>query len=437
MYDIGVLFIFGISLFIGIGGCAYFRLTPRQFAIQGLRVIAAYLFAWLYRQDRREVEALCRTYRRGLAASREDAHAAFSQFPKQEESRVDILFSHASLGDGVPFVYESPDAPHLRELRECYRLRELIDDAENEYDAMLRLGAWVGTRWDHGTDAVPGGSAILNPVAVIQAGERGAKFWCEIAAKTLVLAATSLGWVARLTTTSRDGYTWEHAVAELWSNQFCKWFVIDPDFNVVYESDGVPLSAFELCHRSEALTLANQLSVRLIAGTKRSLPLADILPFYAYTHIEMRTDWHTRRLRRGSPAGGDLQTWWTARTGFRPLLTVKVRNDRSDLFDWQVNTVMVSAYHLEKLGEQETVLRLGFIGYSPYFERFQACLDDDLWQESASGMFSFNLTPGEHTLKARVVTLSGEPGPIYEGRILDRRKTNTGRIPDRRQTKRL
>ncbi|GAK51415.1 hypothetical protein U14_02659 [Candidatus Moduliflexus flocculans] len=411
-----------LPLFLGIiflcifCGCVYFRLTLRQFAIQMIRVTATHIFAHLYQQDQRDAERLCRQFRRGLAVSREDAFETFAKLPQAEAARIEVIFPHASSGSEIPFVYESPDAPHLEALRERYHLREMIRNARDEYDAMLRLGAWVGTRWDHGTDVVPDRNATTDPAAVIQAGEQGAKFWCEIAAKTLVLAATSLGWAARLTTTSRDGYTWEHAVAELWSNQFRKWFVIDPDFNVVYEENGVPLSAFELCHRGLELARANRLSTHLIAPTKLSLPFTDLLAFYAYAHIEMRTDWQTRHLRRGSPAGGDLQTWRTARPGFKPLLTARIRQDEPMRFDWPVNTAVVSGCHIEQRGER-TIIHFALIGYCPYFKTFQFRLDDGEWQESVSGLFQFDLTPGDYALAARIVTLSGELGPIYEGQI--------------------
>src|ERR1700730_6625402 len=107
---------------------------------------------------------------------------------------------------------------------------------------MLKLGAWVGTRWNHGSDPLAGARDACNPAAIVAAGARGAKDWCEIAARTPGHAASSLGWPARVITASRDGYTWEHAIAELWSDDFGKWFAMDTDFNVVYESNGIPLS---------------------------------------------------------------------------------------------------------------------------------------------------------------------------------------------------
>ena len=37
-----------------------------------------------------------------------------------------------------------------------------------------------------------------------------------------------------------------HAVAEVWSNEYRKWVMMDPDINVHYERDGTPLNALEI-----------------------------------------------------------------------------------------------------------------------------------------------------------------------------------------------
>ena len=95
-------------------------------------------------------------------------------------------------------------------------------------------------------DPLPTAHGKHDPLAILKTGQAGAAYWCEIAAHTMTQAATSLGFIARLVTLSRDGYDWSHAVTELWSNEFRKWVLFDTDFNVVYEDDGVPLSAAEL-----------------------------------------------------------------------------------------------------------------------------------------------------------------------------------------------
>jgi hypothetical protein len=45
----------------------------------------------------------------------------------------------------------------------------------------------------------------------------------------------------------KDGFgSSHHGVAEVWSNQFAKWVVIDANFNLHYEKRGLPLSAWEV-----------------------------------------------------------------------------------------------------------------------------------------------------------------------------------------------
>ncbi len=238
--------------------------------------------------------------------------------------------------DTPVFVFEQPDAPHLVALRTTYRLQEVVAGAKSEYEAQIKLAEWVGTRYEHGTDDPPGGRQVCDPVAVIESGARGARYWCEVAAYTMIHAAQAMGWPARMITGSTDGYTWEHAVAELWSSEHRKWFVVDADFNVVFEADGVPLSAWELVHEGPALRQRGKLVVRRFAKLKEGLDPQDLLRFFSYVHVHYRTDWCTRPLRRASPAGGDLNARWTARSGFEPPFTAippAARRAQFDLLD--------------------------------------------------------------------------------------------------------
>ncbi|MGH8210541.1 MAG: hypothetical protein ACREU6_13305, partial [Steroidobacteraceae bacterium] len=324
---------------------AVFRLPPLNLLKQLGRLVATPLYAAMYRADLDQVQQITRSYHIGLSSP--SARSALESWRDLETTVPELHVTGAQEPqhpEWSPFVYEQPDSPYLRSFRAKYHLDDIVRGAADEYAAMLRLGGWLGTRWDHGSDTLVGTSQVCDPSAVVEAGEQGARYWCEIAARTMVHAATAMGWPARLVTASRDGYTWEHAVAELWSNPFNKWFVIDPDFNVVYESSGIPLSAFELSHDGPGLQRAHRLTVRAIAPSKRSLPLRDLLPFYRYVHIDLRNDWCTRPLLAGSPAGGDRATWWTARSPFNPpLLTAKKHVDDAATFNWKVNSVEIRA----------------------------------------------------------------------------------------------
>jgi hypothetical protein len=367
----------------------------------------------IYGADMEYVDKVTRSYRVGaLSMSNESAEESW----RRVEAAVPGLRLFGTYGKDrsaplVPFVYESPDAEYLKEFRITHRLDEVVKGTRSEYEAMLSLASWVGTRWDHGTDEVPGGRQVCDPSAVVKAGEGGLKFWCEITARTMVHAATALGWPARVVTASRDGYIWDHAVAELWSNEFDKWFVIDTDFNLVFENSGVPQSAFELSRHGERLQAEGSLDARLIASAKPSLPFKDLVPFFAYIHIDMRNDWCSRRLPRGSPAGGDLATWYTARPALGRILTARRRIDDSDRFDWHVNSVAIQALGGTRLDDGRLKLNIGLTGYSPVFESFEVSQDGQGWQLIENESHPFLLSPGVHRIGARLVTSAGHRGP--------------------------
>lgn len=318
----------------------------------------------------------------------------------------------------IPFVFESPDAPYLAELLQSYQLHELLPREAGEYDKMLALFAWLGTRWDHGADPVPGGLSSSPPAEIIAAGERGARFWCEVCARVTVQAATALGWPARLITASSDGYRWEHALAEVWSNQFNKWFLVDTDYNIVYEARGVPLSAYEMCHLGPELQASGVLKVRRFAPLKRSLREVDLLRLYRYVHLDLRNDWYSRRLQQGSPAGGDLATWWTGRADLGPLLTSKNRVDSQELFDWPVNATEIHASEVRELDAGRYLIALALRGYSPYFRRFLIRVDQGAWLAAPDARGRFELMRGRHVLETRIESINGDLGPVASVEIL-------------------
>ncbi len=312
-------------------------LTPVFCAVAGLALIASSTGLPL----RVATEQVTR-----IAAARVGS-VLYSEDLVQARSLAQQRGQSSTTSNGPVFVPERPDAPHLQALRKHYDLDAMIAQAPSEYDAQLKLAAWVGTRFEHGTDEVPGGRQVCDPVAVFQAGQNGARFWCEVAAYSMIHAATAVGWPARMITASTDGHTWEHAVAELWSSQHKKWFVVDTDFNVVFEHQGVPLSAWELVHETPQIKQSGQLTVRRFAKFKEGLTPQDLLRLFAYAHVDYRTDWCTRELRKASPAGGDLNTRWTSRSGHEPKLTPIARASTRAEFEQAVepsDLVRKSAY---------------------------------------------------------------------------------------------
>ena len=406
--SIAAAVIFLATIIVG----SVYSMQPSQLVMETARVVVTPVLRWWYRDDLDYVAKTTAQYK--IPAPGEPRGTALESWQKLQGELPGLVVTTVrnppDTAADVPFVYEQPDLEYLKQLREKYHLDALIADAPDEYHAMLKVAEWLGTRWDHGADKLVGTSQVCDPVAIIEAGQQGAKYWCEIASRTMVHVASSLSWPSRLITASRDGYTWEHALAEVWSDQFGKWFVIDADFNVIYESAGVPLSALELSRDGPRLQRSGKLTVRQFAPPKKSLPLQDMVPYYRYVHIDMRNDWCTRTLKRGSPAGGDLSTWWTARPDMPRLLTARRRVDDPALFDWPVNSVSLYAVKGQATSAG-LAIQVALAGYSPEFARFELNVDGGAWEPVQGQVRELQLGYGAHSIEARVVTESGGDGP--------------------------
>ena len=85
---------------------------------------------------------------------------------------------------------------------------------------------------------------------MIDAAEQGERFLCGNISKMLVQLIQAGGTQAR--TVGLQAAHSGHVVVELWSKQFNKWVILDPDYNVHYtDTAGKPLSALEIFEMSQ------------------------------------------------------------------------------------------------------------------------------------------------------------------------------------------
>jgi hypothetical protein len=146
------------------------------------------------------------------------------------------------------FKFDSAENPKLKELRDRYKLRELIAAATNEFDQQIILMDWVHHRFQKFGQPSKATRGALDILSGIDSGET---FFCTQYAQLFASAAASLGWVDRVLALRRHsdlghkGST-EHSTTEIWSNQHRKWIMLDPTSNMYLERHGVPLNAFEI-----------------------------------------------------------------------------------------------------------------------------------------------------------------------------------------------
>src|SRR5258708_754729 len=146
------------------------------------------------------------------------------------------------------FTFDAADNPKLKELREKYKLDEVVAPGKDEFDRQVLLLDWTHFQFKKF------GRPTANPkgaLEILKAVEEGHTFFCAHYGATYCSAAASLGWVDRTLALRRHkdypgAGAPEHTSTEIWSNQYRKWVVMDPTANMHVEKDGIPLNGVEI-----------------------------------------------------------------------------------------------------------------------------------------------------------------------------------------------
>jgi hypothetical protein len=174
-------------------------------------------------------------------------------------SQIRVLEEHDEqiVRTSIPFEYEPLDHPHLKALRQEYRLDEVVKGAKGELELMLRLAQWACNYWDwpnHITDYYPPWDAleILKPYS----DGKPVGGFCLQFNLVFLQACESFGIPGRAISISQGRRQAQcpgggHEIVELWSNEFKKWVYVDGAlaWYIVDPKTGVPFSIWELRQR--------------------------------------------------------------------------------------------------------------------------------------------------------------------------------------------
>jgi hypothetical protein len=179
--------------------------------------------------------------------------------PLKEGESVELSSGKGTLKqlDSLPFIesdytkrfkFDSFSNPRLWELRNKYKLDEVVAPGKVEFEKQVLLMHWAHRQFrsfGHPSTNVQGALGILNAI------QQGHTFFCSQYAQLFVSAAASLGWVDRPLALRRHqgvakGGSSEHTSTEIWSNQYGKWVMLDPTSNMYLEKEGKPLNAYEI-----------------------------------------------------------------------------------------------------------------------------------------------------------------------------------------------
>ena len=329
------------------------------------------------------------------------------------------------------FKFDSFDNPKLKQLREHYKLDEVVAPGKDEFERQVLLLDWVNhqfKKFGKPTANPRGAAEILHDV------EAGHTFFCAQYADTFVSAAASLGWIDRPLALRRpdnvgSGST-EHSSTEIWSNQLRKWVMLDPTFAMHVEKNGVPLSALEI--RQEWFEHDARDIVFVLGKDRQKFHKSDMPVF-----------------RQRYPGFGDLSLDGGAVNvyafiGYIPNTDLMDSGpDYGRMFIWKDKLCDGTSWHKRDLppnpsedcyfpigqaaltltadGQQ---LRASFKTLTPNFKTYRVRIDGGAWQPSPDSV-AWPIHPGKNVLEAETANQFGVEGPISSAEVVQ--ETSVGR----------
>jgi hypothetical protein len=328
----------------------------------------------------------------------------------------------------IPFSVSSYGDEQLAILREKYQLEKVVAPAKDEWTAQLLLKEWVHK-------SIPGGEAKANArhaLDILELSARGETFWCTHYSITYMECALALGWQARHLGVDRkhgaEGMeSQHHGVTEVWSNQFCKWVVMDAQSNIHFEKQGVPLGAWEIRTewlRNQGKSVDHVIGVPPEAVKKNPAivwwkNLEDETSVYFWIYIADRAlttgDWEKIRLIFPQDEANANLIWFQNDDSGRKrgvihpgyLKNQFLLTDRLDDAYW---TVGVIEAHVSGLSHQAVQLRLDT--YCPNLLHYEVSFDGRNWEavKDANSLL-WILKPGWNPLRLHTVSQGNVTGP--------------------------
>lgn len=166
---------------------------------------------------------------------------------------------------GLPVRYEHYNTPRILQLAAREGLEAVVAGAADEFEAVLKLKEWVAAQFPHTTpEPYPPWDALI-VLDAIRGGLTGG--FCAQYSQVLLQSLASLGFPARYVEVGTTENPYNHYPLEFWSNQFNKWVLLDADFNLHFERNGLPLSALEV---HDELVSGTATSVEVVKGAFRT-----------------------------------------------------------------------------------------------------------------------------------------------------------------------
>ena len=291
------------------------------------------------------------------------------------------------------FSFENYDNPRLKQIREMYRLDEVVAAGKDEYEKQLLLMEWIYNRWDFGHAKER--YNLKDPFEILEFAGREHKFQCMHSAAVMQAVVNSMGWVARQMAIP------QHTFNEIWSNQHRRWIMFDATSNYIPQKAGQPLNTFEL--RQSLLYDAGKdtFSIKMAGGQITSKPKSvsygQRLLFVGYIP-------NTDSLVRGPDYGKMFITK-------DKLCEGKKWHTRECPADPAVEPYFPINQAALTLAAEGDKLAVALGTMTPNFKEFRVRLDGGAWKPLQGTTYPWSLHEGSNLLEAVSVNKFEVPGP--------------------------
>jgi len=300
--------------------------------------------------------------------------------------------------------------PKFVELRDKFKLAEIIKPGKTEFDKMLLMLDWVSKRWRHHSSNI---GEDQNALAILNAAEKGERFRCVEFSIVFANCMTALGYPARTIALQREGVSLSssnHVCAEIWSNQFQKWVVVDPQNNGYWKSGETILNADE-CRNLYAAGREDEMEFIIQDKTADVDRLKKQWIFYffhikfpeRYTFFEKLEHSTSSDNRIEFMSKNVLPELYYAKRPKNPRWTT----DKEKAYP-QLNqtTILLEHTDMEKPSPQ---IRISLKHIMTYFAKFMVKINESGWEEKEDS-FIWSLEKGLNSIEVKAVNRSGIEG---------------------------
>ena len=327
----------------------------------------------------------------------------------KQGNRVTLDGRYASLValDTLPYDANNKLLPHyqfdkygdaeLEKLRRDNHLDDVVAPGSNEFEKQLLLMEWVHQQIEYGDPDTHG--KVRDPLELLNLSRKGTVLYCECFASLYISSSASLGWVAR----PIDIPT--HSFTEIWSNQYHKWIMMDPNGNFYAELRGVPLSAYEL--RKEWFEKGGKGDLLFKRGRERyECHGRSSFSMYTLLYYMYKREWLGTRPEAGGMCVKDQYS------GSRSARYPTIENPAVEAYP----TINQAALTLQPDGRD---LRVSVKTFTPNFKTFRTRQDNGPWTDASDdgGGIHWALHSGLNLLNVASVNLFGIAGPMSTAEV--------------------